>query len=190
MATHANAAASSARIAAARTAVRSGGSDPGIGGTLAQAIRAVRTARTRGVALTLANLAASAFMTGVIWFVQLVHYPLMARVGWPAWPAYEREHRVRTTAVVGLPMLALPALAVALLVAAPAGSGALAGATLLALAVAPLVVTAVASVPAHDRLEVAWSDDAHRRLVGSNWLRTAAWTAHTGVSVAVAAAVA
>lgn len=150
----------------------------------------MRPARTRGVALALANLAASAFMTGAIWFVQIVHYPLMARVGRAAWPAYEHEHRRRTATVVGPPMLALPALAVALLLAPPAGVGTLAGVALLALAIAPLVVTAALSVPAHDRLDVDWSDDVHRRLVGSNWLRTAAWTAHTAVSVAVAAAVA
>jgi hypothetical protein len=33
------------------------------------------------VLLLLANAAATFFMVGVIWFVQVVHYPLFARVG-------------------------------------------------------------------------------------------------------------
>ena len=41
---------------------------------------------------TLGNLCASLFMTGVIWFVQIVHYPLFANVSRSAFAEYERRH--------------------------------------------------------------------------------------------------
>jgi hypothetical protein len=46
------------------------------------------------------------FMTGLIWFVQVVHYPLMAAVGSPGFAAYEAAHSRRTTWVVAPVMLA------------------------------------------------------------------------------------
>lgn len=45
------------------------------------------------------------FMVGVIWFVQVVHYPLMAHVGRAEAVAYEKSHTRRTGWVVGPPML-------------------------------------------------------------------------------------
>ncbi len=42
-----------------------------------------------GLLILLANVAAVIFMTGFIWTVQLVHYPLFDRVGEEAFPAYE-----------------------------------------------------------------------------------------------------
>ena len=52
------------------------------------------------------NLALAAYMAGVIWVVQVVHYPLMLRVPAAAWPAYEAAHRTRITVVVLVPMVA------------------------------------------------------------------------------------
>lgn len=45
------------------------------------------------------------FMTGLIWFVQVVHYPLLSRVGEANFVDYEIRHRRLTTWVVALPML-------------------------------------------------------------------------------------
>jgi len=50
--------------------------------------------------LLVAHAAATLVMVGVIWFVQVVHYPLMARVSASEFAAYEREHQNRTTFVV------------------------------------------------------------------------------------------
>ena len=44
-------------------------------------------------------------MVGVIWFVQIVHYPLMARVSRGEFAAYASEHQRRTTFVVAPAML-------------------------------------------------------------------------------------
>ena len=40
----------------------------------------------------LANAAATLFMTGLIWFVQVVHYPLFAFVSGPGAAAYAARH--------------------------------------------------------------------------------------------------
>jgi hypothetical protein len=48
----------------------------------------------------LLQAAATLFMTGVIWFVQVVHYPLMARVGAAGFPDYEAAHARLTGYVV------------------------------------------------------------------------------------------
>ena len=43
-------------------------------------------------------------MTGVIWIIQVVHYPLYRRVGADAFADYEREHCARIAFVV-LPLM-------------------------------------------------------------------------------------
>jgi hypothetical protein len=51
------------------------------------------------------HAAATGMMIGIIWFVQVVHYPLMALVGRDGYPAYQAAHSRRTTFVVMPPML-------------------------------------------------------------------------------------
>jgi hypothetical protein len=52
----------------------------------------------------LAHLAATLFMVGVIWFVQVVHYPLFSRIGPEKVSLYSEAHSRLTTHVVGSPM--------------------------------------------------------------------------------------
>ena len=42
--------------------------------------------------LYLLHLASTLFMVGVIWFVQVVHYPLFAKIGTMEFPGYEQTH--------------------------------------------------------------------------------------------------
>jgi hypothetical protein len=53
------------------------------------------------------------------------------------------------------------------------------------LAALPVAVTLAASVPAHRTLGSGFDPSAHARLLATNWLRTAAWTAHAVVAVAI-----
>ena len=52
-----------------------------------------------------ANTIATAVMVGVIWFVQVVHYPLLAQFGSTQSVAVAEQHQQRTGYVVGLPKL-------------------------------------------------------------------------------------
>lgn len=135
------------------------------------------------MSLALANLCVALFLTGVIWIVQVVHYPLFAAVGREGWAAYEASHRTRITFVVAVPMLISVALA-AWLLADGEGSSGLRVAN-AALALAPFVVTFALAVPRHEELTRAWDDRAHARLVAVNWLRTIGWTAQAAVAVAL-----
>lgn len=124
----------------------------------------------------LVHLAATLFMVGVIWFVQIVHYPLFGRVGTAGFVAYSEAHSRLTGYVVGPPMLAELATGIALLFVRPEGVPAsLAWAGIVLLAVV-WVSTALLQVPQHRALGSGFDRGAHRLLVVSNWVRTAAWS--------------
>lgn len=125
--------------------------------------------------LPLIHAGATLFMTGLIWFVQIVHYPLFAEVGVVGFARYEQLHSARTTLIVAPVMLIELASAVALLVIP--GSlprwMTLAGAALVAVI---WLSTFFLSVPRHSELAAGFLPEAHRSLVLTNWIRTAAWT--------------
>jgi hypothetical protein len=136
--------------------------------------------------LVLAHLASTLFMVGMIWTVQIVHYPLMALVGTERFVDYELAHSPRMAAVVMLPWTLQGLTVAALIVATPEGvAPALVWAAAVAAAI-PVLVTIVASVPAHGRLARGFDVHVHRRLVMTNWIRTAAWTAHGFIAVGIA----
>jgi hypothetical protein len=131
--------------------------------------------------ILLANIAATLLMTGVIWIVQVVHYPLFALVGRGNFPAYEAAHSSAITLVV-MPLMLVELGTSFLLALAP--PPALDRATPwigLGLAAATWGVTFFFSVPAHGALSGGFDPAAHTALVSTNWLRTLAWTAHSGV---------
>lgn len=123
-------------------------------------------------------------LTGLIWCVQIVHYPLFAAVGTAGFAAYERAHCRRIAWLVVPTMLAEVALATWLCRAAPPPQALLAG-----IGAALLTVvwgsTFLLQVPCHDRLARGFDAAVVRRLVASNWLRTAAWTARSAVAIAL-----
>ncbi|MAD19356.1 MAG: hypothetical protein CMJ52_03935 [Planctomycetaceae bacterium] len=129
----------------------------------------------------LAQIATSCMLTGLIWTIQVVHYPLFASVGADRFAEYEASHSRLITLVVGPLMLAEAATAIAFLAIRPPSVPMwipLAGAALLAVV---WLTTAFVSVPCHARLADGFDVEAHRRLVDTNWIRTAAWSARAAV---------
>ncbi|MHC5004844.1 MAG: hypothetical protein ACYTJ0_17175 [Planctomycetota bacterium] len=121
----------------------------------------------------LLHAGATLAMAGLIWFVQIVHYPLMADVGAAGFVPYEHRHVRLTTTVVG--PLMLTELVTALIIAVGDGTAlAWAGLGLVGLVWAS---TAMLQVPCHRQLEQGFDAEIIRRLVATNWLRTAAWSA-------------
>ena len=131
----------------------------------------------------LLQAATSCFLMGLIWIVQVVHYPLMSRVSAERFVEYERLHAAWITPVVGPAMLLEAAIAGWLIVqrppTIPAWSAWL-GAALVALIWG---VTFLISVPCHAALSGGFDASAHDRLVSTNWIRTIAWTARAALSV-------
>lgn len=126
--------------------------------------------------LLLVHLAATLTMVGLIWFVQVVHYPLMSRVGVEGATAYASRHQQLITWVVGPPMLT-EAVTGMLLIRQQADLQEFGW--FLASLFALLLIwgsTACLQIPCHHRLSQAFEPVTHRRLVRTNWIRTAAWT--------------
>lgn len=127
------------------------------------------------VAMLLVHAAATWAMTGLIWFVQVVHYPLLRGVGPSGFPAYHEDHSRLTTFVVGPLMLVE---ATAALGIAVAGQAALVPAwTGVALLAVVWGATFFSSVPRHALLAAGFDGGVIDSLVTTNWIRTAAWSA-------------
>lgn len=126
-----------------------------------------------------AHAAATWFMVGLIWFVQVVHYPLFAAVGQQGWNAYSRRHQSLTTLVVGPAMLIEATSAAVLLALVPSALTAT-NAFMLALIWAS---TFFVQVPLHGRLSNGHNADVMRKLVVTNWVRTILWSVRGGLAL-------
>ncbi len=119
---------------------------------------------------------ATLFMTGVIWFVQVVHYPLFAAIAPGEFPTYERRHTHLTTFVVLPPMFIELIAAGWLAFAPPTGIDQRLAWIGFGLAVLLWLSTFLIQVPCHRALEKTHDARVIRRLVQTNWLRTVVWS--------------
>jgi hypothetical protein len=139
-----------------------------------------------GAVALVAALAATWMMVGIIWFVQVVHYPLLATVGVDRASEIAAEHQRRTGQVVGLPMAIEGVSTLVLLAVRPSGVFWLwpwVAAVLLAIA---LGCTALLSVPLHAQMASKPTPEIGHQLVRTNWPRTLAWTLRGSVLVLMA----
>lgn len=129
------------------------------------------------ILIFLVHIAATLFMVGVIWFVQVVHYPLFGFVARSDFAPYHTAHMQRITYVVLPPMLIEAGTAVLLIFVRsnliPAWDVWL-GLILVAIS---WLSTFFWQLPKHNRLSHGFDPSVHRSLVRSNWLRTCAWSA-------------
>ena len=112
-------------------------------------------------------------MAGLIWFVQIVHYPMMASFDRKKFAAHEKEHCDRTGWVV-IPLMLGEVFTFALLLLEGVRSNAFLLSGLLLCVI--WASTFFLQVPLHRALLQGWNAGAHRRLVATNWIRTVAWT--------------
>ncbi|MFM7052893.1 MAG: hypothetical protein ACKOYN_12310 [Planctomycetota bacterium] len=138
-------------------------------------------------AVLLANAASTLFMTGLIWFVQVVHYPLFAQVGAAEFAAYSRAHQSLTTLVVGPAMLVEALTAAWIALARPPAVPAWLAWSGVALVAAIWISTAALQVPSHARLSSGFDASVNGFLVGTNWIRTACWSLRAAVAIAMLA---
>jgi hypothetical protein len=126
---------------------------------------------------------ASAFMAGVIWLVQLAHYPLFDSVVDERARQRFLANQWRTAAVVLPPMLLEGVAAAALVFAPPPGVGWATTIVGLGLVAILWLSTALVQMPLHARLGKAGHDATTiARLVNTNWLRTVGWTARAALA--------
>lgn len=139
--------------------------------------------------VAIAQVIGSVGMFGVIWIVQLVHYPLMRFVSEQRFARFETAHRQRISLVVGPLMLMEGLCVLAFLFAPPAGlpwwlpwAGAFAEA-------AAIGTTVLVSAPLHEKLNAKFDSALLDRLIATNWIRTVAWTVRAALAIAMLMAV-
>ena len=128
--------------------------------------------------LFLLDTAAALYLWGVIWTIQMAQYPLFARIGAAQWEDYHAVYTRSITVVVLPAMVTELGTSGLLALLRPAWlSPSLLWAGFICAALT-WAVTFFVSVPLHDTLGRGFSAEAIARLVATNWLRTAFWTAH------------
>jgi len=116
-------------------------------------------------------------MVGLIWVMQVVHYPLFARVGDETYGGFQTEHMRRISQVLFIPWGLEALTTIALVVMAPTTRLRVIALIGAALFVAVTLITAGLAAPIHGRLVDGFDADEHRRLLAVNWPRTLLWTA-------------
>lgn len=131
------------------------------------------------------HVTATFFMLGVIWFIQVVHYPLFGTVDRENFVEYEAAH-MRLTGWVVIPSMILELATGVLLLWQPldAFPAFLLWTGFFLLGVIWLS-TLTLQGPMHKKLATEFDESLHRTLVSTNWIRTSAWTLRAGILIYV-----
>ena len=128
-------------------------------------------------------VASSWAMFGIIWFAQIVHYPLFSKVGRDSFTEYQDANLKRTVFVV-IPLQMLELFTALLLVwKVPLGLLPVQVWTNLILIGITWISTATLQVPNHTKLARGFDPKIQNILVSSNWIRTVAWTLRGAIIV-------
>ncbi len=123
--------------------------------------------------LLVIHAAVSWALFGLIWTIQVVHYPLFKEVGKESFIAYHGRHMRFITWVVGPLMLAEVGSAAVLLFL---GENSLLFWVSLAGLALVWISTVFSQVPLHGKLVLGYDVELIYRLVRGNWWRTLGWS--------------
>lgn len=116
----------------------------------------------------------TAVMVGVIWVVQLVHYPFFHRIDRELFSDHMDAHRTRISYIVVPVMLLELAASIGLVVIESLLR--LEFAVALTLLLGIWASTALLQVPSHGKLTAGYNESEVDKLVSYNWIRTILWT--------------
>jgi len=122
------------------------------------------------------NLMVCGFLVGLIWFVQIVHYPIFAKVGKQEFAAYHAQHVKDTGKVVALPMLLELGLALLLLLLAQDKVPVWQNISSFVLVAIVWAQTFFFFVPLHAKLGNTADAEIIQKLVTANGWRTFFWS--------------
>ena len=135
--------------------------------------------------ILLTQFATTWFMVGLIWLIQVVHYPLFANVGEEHFQLYSERHQFLITFIVGPVMVAELITAIVLATYPPTPEVGMWLRLGLGLLVVIWVATAAVQVPQHGRLNQGFDLQTIQSLVAGNWVRTIAWTLRGAILLVV-----
>ena len=128
-------------------------------------------------------VASSWAMFGIIWFAQIVHYPLFSKVGRESFTEYQ-DANLKQTVFVVIPLQMLELFTALLLVwKVPLGLLPVQVWTNLLLIGITWISTVSLQVPNHMKLARGFDPKFQNTLVSSNWIRTVAWTLRGAIIV-------
>jgi hypothetical protein len=137
------------------------------------------------------TLALTLYMTGVIWEMHVLEYPLFALVGPQEFPTYHARHNRGLPFVVILPSLGAFVSAVVLIVLRPAHIPLWASVIVAALDLAIIGITVGREAPLHGRLDrEGYQRNLIQSLINGNWPRTILWTINAVILLYVTALIA
>jgi hypothetical protein len=131
------------------------------------------------MAAFIVTLGLTLYMSGMIWSMQVLEYPLFALVGPKEFPAYHRRHNRALPIFVILPSLAALVSAIVLIFTRPERLPLWSTIVVAVIDLLVVVVTVAREAPLHARLDRdGYSETVIRQLVRGNWIRTILWTAN------------
>jgi hypothetical protein len=113
-------------------------------------------------------------MTGLCWFVQIVHYPLFRVIESHKFPTYERKNAI--TGFITVPVMTIELITGLILLCNHQESIYLLNIILLAFI---WLSTMIFQVPIHLKLMNDGSPKLVTKVIRTNWIRTLSWTIRT-----------
>ncbi len=130
-------------------------------------------------AVFVVNLAVTHIMCGALWLTQLSYYPLLGaigRLGGDASAKAERAHIHEVAGIAWLMMTLELATSALLLWVRPASLSLPAALAGMGLILVIWIETLGHQFRFHKLLAVAYSEETHRKLMRTNWIRVIAWS--------------
>ena len=109
---------------------------------------------------------------GLIWTIQLVHYPMFKLIEAPHWPRFHRFHSRNITLIVFPLMLTELITSLQLFISEDSFTNILA----LGCSAATWLLTFLVFIPLHNKVAVRPDPNIFTRLFVFNWVRTGIWT--------------
>ena len=123
------------------------------------------------------HLALASIMVGVIWVIQLVHYPSFRFTDREKYVSFQIFH-MRKISFIVMPVMVLEFLSGLLLVLYHSNHESLLRISFILLLIIWLV-TALFFAQVHQKLSKGYDETLVRKLVSFNWIRTLLWTIRT-----------
>jgi len=128
----------------------------------------------------LIHLFSTIFMTGLCWFVQIVHYPLFRAMKLEDLPHYEQKNKV--TGYITVTVMTVELITGLILVYQQFELLYILNIAFLAFI---WLSTMVYQVPMHLKLMIVASNETISKLIRTNWIRTLGWTIRSGVLMVI-----
>jgi hypothetical protein len=115
-------------------------------------------------------------MVGLIWMIQIVHYPLFGLVGSDTFKEYHQEHTILITPIVGIVMVVELVSSMIMILQPVRGISIIIPISGLILILFIWASTAFLQIPYHQSLNQTYDPHSINMLILTNWIRTIAWS--------------